>query len=500
MISEFEQILAEAQGKDANATEESSAVSQSEETPAEMGKRTESKETPAVWWDRFVPESFQGDAERVRRARLQARFGILGAVFGTVYAAFYCAVGHYIGSLIIAVCSIVIGLLPWILKKFQRLSLTGHLFAAILLAGFTALCLVEGGMKGHAIAWLASIPLCVLLLIRGMRGAVIWTVICSVVAALFGIGHMMGIEFPKTYPVAWGPAIDAAGYAGLVPFMAILGVIFEVTRRGAFEQLQETLDELSAANEHLTQLNIDKNEFLSIAAHDLKNPLGIISGYAGLLRSTATSVEPFQVVEQADQIADSADRMLDIISNLLDVRAIEDGSLKLKTEPCPIEPLVERVLRDYSSQAAAKNITVEATGELAGMTARSDCGVTHQILDNLVSNAIKYSPPGSRVELFLKTDASGEVAIEVIDEGPGLSESDQAKLFQKFSRLTPKPTGGESSNGLGLWIVHRMARAMGGDISCRSQLGQGSVFSLRLPHWEGAAVFGDPTDGLALPS
>lgn len=447
------------------------------------------------WWDRFVPEAFGGDAERMRRARLQVRFGFLGAVSGGLYAAFYLGIGHWLGGMIIVLCSVAIGMLPWLLKRCQRLTITGHLFAAILLAGFTALCLVEGGMRGHAIAWLASIPLCVLLLVTRIRAAVVWTAGCSLVAAAFGYAHMRGIEFPKTYPPGWGAAIDAAGYAGLVPFMAILGLTFEMTRRRAFEQLRATLDELSRANAHLVRLNTDKNEFLSIAAHDLKNPLGIISGYAGLLKMSAKSITPDQIGEQADQIVGSADRMLDIISNLLDVRAIEDGSLRLKVEPCPVEPLVDRVLREYARAAEAKSIRIETLGDLAGVAAGSDCGVTHQILDNLVSNAIKYSPPGSRVVLSLRGDGDGMVTIDVIDEGPGLSESDQAKLFQKFSRLTPKPTAGESSNGLGLWIVHRMAVAMGGEVSCESVLGRGSVFRLRLPLWDGMRGAGSPSGG-----
>lgn len=93
--------------------------------------------------------------------------------------------------------------------------------------------------------------------------------------------------------------------------------------------------------------------------------------------------------------------------------------------------------------------------------------------------------------------------MEIEDEGPGLSEEDQAKLFQKFSRLTPQPTGGESSNGLGLWIVHRMAEVMGGEVSCRSRLGEGSTFSLRLPPWIGPRQphpTDSPEDFLVLPS
>ena len=102
-----------------------------------------------------------------------------------------------------------------------------------------------------------------------------------------------------------------------------------------------------------------------------------------------------------------------------------------------------------------------------------------QIVENFLSNAIKYSPRGRAVTIKL-AHHEGTVTLEVHDEGPGLSEEDQAKLFRKFTRLTPRPTGDESSNGLGLSIVKRLAECMGGRVGCRSQLGKGSVFWVSL--------------------
>jgi len=450
------------------------------------------------WWDLFVPLSMREDPEQHRRARLQVRFGILGAIFGALYAAFYFLVDHDVGGSIIFFCSIVIGTVPKLLQKFENLALTGNLYAALLLAGFTGLCLCERGMSGHAIAWMASIPLCVLMLVE-KRSAIAWTILCSGVTAAFGICHMMGIAFPYTYPEKWHSAIDAAGYAGLVPFMAMLGFIFETTRRKAFNRLQATLHELSAANESLVQLNEEKSEFLSIAAHDLKNPLSIICGYSDLLQFLENP-SPIAVKEQAREIQTSANRMLDIIKNLLDTRAIEDGHLNLKSELCPLKPLVNQLLSDYSNAAESKRISIKVEGDLKDLALCADNGATHQILDNLLSNAIKYSPMGSPVTIRSYDDRNGNVQIDVIDEGPGLSEEDQGKLFQKFSRLTPRPTGGESSNGLGLWIVHRMAGAMGGTISCKSCIGRGSVFSLHLPMWTDNLHMRNPSDDLALPA
>lgn len=431
------------------------------------------------YWDRFIPEPLLADAESHRRARLIVRFGILGAIFGMVYASFYAVIGHSVGAWVILACSLCIGAVPFVLNRSGNLNASGHCHAAVLLSGFTLLSLVEGGMKGHAIAWLASIPLCVLLLVE-MRAAITWTVLCTLVVAGLGISHVMGLDLPKTYPMEWEATIDLAGYVGLIPFMALLGVIFEVTRQRAFDQLKEALENLSKANSHLVRLNEDKNEFMNIAAHDLKNPLGVISGYAGLLQMFDDH-DSASVKEHAGEILCSANRMIEIIRKLLDTRAIEDGHLNLRLEHCLLSPLLSKLLRDYGNASQAKAITLSVDNPIGDAAVVADQGALFQILDNFLSNAIKYSPQGRSVRIVLARDRGGNLLISVIDQGPGLSTEDQAKLFGKFTRLTPQPTGGESSNGLGLWIVKRMAQMMEGEVTCQSALGAGSTFTLALP-------------------
>jgi two-component system sensor histidine kinase/response regulator len=117
-----------------------------------------------------------------------------------------------------------------------------------------------------------------------------------------------------------------------------------------------------------------------------------------------------------------------------------------------------------------------------GCRARGDRAAILQILDNLISNALKYSPPKTTVHVHTLPERE-HVVVSVRDEGPGINEEDQKKLFQKFSRLSARPTGGESSTGLGLAIVKRLAEAMSGTVQCHSVPGSGATFSLRLPAW-----------------
>ena len=131
------------------------------------------------------------------------------------------------------------------------------------------------------------------------------------------------------------------------------------------------------------------------------------------------------------------------------------------------------------SSATRKTIKI-ALPDAPPLWAIADRGATVQILDNLLSNAVKYSPSGTTVHLETRVSQNRAV-VQVRDEGPGISQTDQKKLFRKFTRLSAKPTGGESSTGLGLSIVKRLAEAMNGSVHCESSLGQGTSFCLSLP-------------------
>ena len=423
----------------------------------------------------LIPDEFLRSPELHRRARLIGRFSILGSLFGFTYSGFYFAIGHLWGVLITLLCSSAVALIPLVLLRTRSLSLAGNLMAFVLTAGFTGLCGVEGGLHGHAIAWLVSIPLCALLLV-GKSSAKGWVAVCVLAAGAFATLALLGIRVPTTYPPEWASLISAAGYLGLILFMFILGMVFETGRETAFSRMSAALAELSKSNERLLHLNNEKNEFLGIAAHDLKNPLTAIIGSAELITLTR---DPKRVEQGARMILRSGIRMRDLISSLLDANAIEEGRFTSKLEPLDLRQLVAESVEHNRDSAARKSIQI-AFPEGTPAWATADRGATVQILDNLVSNAVKYSPGGTTVHLATRLEA-GCAWVDVRDEGPGISEADQQKLFRKFTRLSAKPTGGESSTGLGLSIVKRLAEAMAGGVDCQSTLGSGTTFRVRLP-------------------
>ena len=442
------------------------------------------RKSPANFLQRFgelidlpIPRSLLDDPEKARHARMVTRFGFLGAFFGLVYATFYLCIGHKWGATIILVCSTGYAAAPFIMRRQQAIEPAGHFLALILTLGFSALCCVEGGLHGHAIAWLVSVPLCSLLLL-GQRPAIRWGLVAFLAAGTVIGLELAGINLPVAYDPRWTQVVSAAGYLGLIVFMFILGLVFENGRAQAAAKMQAALADLATSNERLVHLNNEKNEFLGIAAHDLKNPLTAIAGSAELITMTN---DRNQLIKAANIIRSAATRMRDLITNLLDANAIEQGRFTSNLERCDLRALVEQTVEHNQPAAVKKEIAVRV-GAAEGVWARADRAATLQILDNLISNALKYSPPHTTVHVHVLPETY-HVLVKVRDEGPGISEADQKKLFQKFSRLSARPTGGESSTGLGLAIVKRLAEAMAGSVQCFSELGAGATFMLRLPVW-----------------
>jgi signal transduction histidine kinase len=260
----------------------------------------------------------------------------------------------------------------------------------------------------------------------------------------------------------------------------------------SYVQIKEQSLRLEEQNRQLIALNHEKNEFLGIAAHDLKNPLNNISDLARIIQTEITSLPSEEVQDLAKLIRQSATKMVELVRNLLDVNAIEEGGIKLNSTLFDIRETVNRIVESYTQRAVQKNILLHYSFPDEALTVLADERLTEQVVENLISNAIKYSPPNKNVfvrmtskntnqENDISATAQAMVRIEVQDEGPGISEEDKKKLFGKFSRLSAQPTGGEHSTGLGLSIVKSLVEVMNGSVWCESVLGEGAVFILELP-------------------
>ncbi len=251
-------------------------------------------------------------------------------------------------------------------------------------------------------------------------------------------------------------------------------------------EIEMTNVELQEKNLLLEGLNREKNEFLGVAAHDLKNPLQTIIMNTSMIRRYAERMNEQQRDELLDRVEETSRRMHDIIEKLLDANAIESGTIELKSESVALVREVRSLVQDYMPKAAAKNITLHFEVQNENLCALADKNRAIQVVENLLSNAIKFSPHDKNVYVRmtkgeLPTSHKPALCLAIQDEGPGLSDDDKEKLFGKFARLSARPTGGEHSTGLGLSIVKKLIEAMHGEIWCDSELGKGATFAFRLP-------------------
>lgn len=227
-------------------------------------------------------------------------------------------------------------------------------------------------------------------------------------------------------------------------------------------------------------LERSKNQFISIASHEMRTPLAIIRGNAELLLSDATISERPDIQEQVTSILRGSVRLLGIVNDFLDVQHLESGKLSLKIEPIDIGKHLEETIRDMQKLATEKGIELTLHKSDALPSVEIDKYRFQQICINIISNAIHYTEKGLiRVEVGMEGQ---NINIVFTDTGLGMSEADQAKLFQKFQTGSSFLQSREYGSGLGLYISSMLAKAMGLELSLKSsQIGVGTTFLLVMP-------------------
>lgn len=284
------------------------------------------------------------------------------------------------------------------------------------------------------------------------------------------------------YPVALQNAGLHEAVLQQVATAAIISLVL-IAVTWARERLQRISfaqqEQLTAINAELARLNAEKNEFMAIAAHDLRAPLATVGAAAAQVAAAPASEKQQQA---AALIAAQTGRMLALVDDYLGAHAAESGTLPLRLTRLNLGDIARSATQRHTASAAAKQQRLELAGEGATVFAAADPALLAQIVDNFVTNALKFSPAGATVRLEVQTAADHPRArLAVIDEGPGIAADEQANLFRKFGRASTRPTGGESSHGLGLAVAKRLAEAMGGTVGCDSEVGRGATFWVELP-------------------
>lgn len=246
-------------------------------------------------------------------------------------------------------------------------------------------------------------------------------------------------------------------------------------------ELKKLHDELKKSNFQLKKLNDEKNQLLGIAAHDLRSPLCTITSWISLLEETISEKANNNQFQMVNTIKEMLDYMLNLVTDVLDFAKIESGSLNLKKEEMNISSFIDRSIELNNMLAASKDITIVRNGEYEEVVVEADKNKLNQVMDNLLSNAMKYSDTHTTVSVTI-TPSENEVEITVSDEGKGIPSNEIDKLFQPFVTTSVKSTAGEKSTGLGLVSVKKIIETHGGRIWVESKQGVGSKFKFALPY------------------
>jgi len=263
--------------------------------------------------------------------------------------------------------------------------------------------------------------------------------------------------------------------------LGIIGVliaIFFVIKRNAHRRLQATNELIIQQNEKLSELNYEKNSLISIVSHDLSTPFATIQIWGQVFQNDMERLLPEQQ-KALNRILQAGEYGERLIRQILNVERVDIGHHKMNLERIELKPVTEEVMENFKPLAAKKNISLHTDFTGKHLHILSDRHLVSRIFENLLSNAIKYTPPGKNVWVNV-TDEQDAISIKVRDEGVGIEKEELPYLFSKYSKISSRPTDGETSNGLGLSIVKRIVEEINGRIYCESELGKGSLFTVLL--------------------
>lgn len=260
--------------------------------------------------------------------------------------------------------------------------------------------------------------------------------------------------------------------------IAIAAAILFVIKRNANRQLQATNGLIVRQNERLSELNYEKNSLISIVSHDLSTPFASIGMWQQLLQNEQENLSPGQK-KALDRIGQATRYGENLIRHILDVEKAQTNQHKLQLENLDLRIFAANVIDEFGPAAAKKNIQLHLDCPNRAIYFLSDRQLLGRMLENLLSNAIKYTSTGGNIWISI-SDEKDAVSIKVRDEGVGIQPDELPHLFDKYNKISSRPTAGETSTGLGLAIVKRICEELKGEIACESSVGNGSVFTVVL--------------------
>lgn len=254
--------------------------------------------------------------------------------------------------------------------------------------------------------------------------------------------------------------------------VATLKVLFDT------ESNRRQTELLKQKNNELNRINDEKNEFLGIVAHDLKNPISSIKMLSDLILMDINSLEKSDLHDMICDINAGSINMINLIENLLDVNKIENKELMLNYEDFDLNEVILTIVKFFDHQIKQKGLEIKINKPEKEIIINSDRHSTNQIFENIISNAVKYSPVGKNAVIKITVRKTGHKKFKasIKDQGEGMTASEVAQIFKKFPKISNKPTAGEHSTGLGLSIVKKLAGILKFNLQCKSRKAHGTEF------------------------
>ena len=236
---------------------------------------------------------------------------------------------------------------------------------------------------------------------------------------------------------------------------------------------------IQALEKELEELRKEKKTLVSIVSHDLKSPFNRVFALTSLMQMTDDNLnaEQKEYMGKMHQVVKDG---LALIKNLLDVRSLENNGIAQEMNEIDIVHLVKKQMKAIKPLADIKKIKLKFHSDDEHVTVTSDKQYLSRIIDNLLSNALKFSELETSIEVSVLTNPTC-FKIGVRDYGPGISQKDQELMYQKYQKLTALPTDGESATGLGLFITKALVELLNGEIKCNSEVGKGTEFIVEIP-------------------
>lgn len=433
-------------------------------------------------YNKWIPEQLKEDvlifssAKNIISTTLIAIFAVPG------YALIYYFLNYPLATYVILLLGVVFFCSVLILKFSGSLFLSGELFVGALFLCLIWLSYTFGGLTSSATFWLILPPF-LAIKFGSIKSGFFWGFCGVVIVLILYLLEIMHIPLPPS-PISNELVLRVTSIAGLITIVLMLAYFFEVGKREAAFQLEISKSQSEYFAEIAQESNRLKMEFLENMSHELRTPLNSISGFAELMLEGKVSSEDTK--EFNKNIVVSSRVLKEMIENMLDISKFELVKMVFFPVPVDIRAIVNEIKNMLNVQISEKKLKFDVKIDSTIKKIMTDPLRLRQVFLNYISNAIKFTPKGGKIDVRIYRNEKDQIRIEVEDTGIGISKEDIDKLFHPFQQLDTGITKKYQGAGIGLALVRRIVEGQGGSVGVKSTLGKGSIFSVTLPGEEGS--------------